>query len=566
MTIALRDYQKECVETVLNESKAGVKRQLITLPTGAGKTVVMSAIAKELNQRTLVLAHREELISQAVEKFKLFWPGVSIGVCMAERDEIACQVVIGSVQSCSRPKRLARLKEQGFSVLFIDEAHHTTADSYQVIINELGFAKESTKLLIGVTATPQRSDKQGLGETFDKITFSRSIGTMIKAGYLSPVHGRKILTSFVLQKMRTSNGDFAIEDLDEAVNTPERNAFIAEKYQAYAPNRKAVAFCVDVRHCQDLAEAFRKRGINSQAVWGDMGGDERKNALEGLKSGRIQVATSCGVLIEGFDEPSISAIVMARPTKSKSLYTQSVGRGLRLYPGKDCCLVMDFTDRGHNLDSIMTLNSMIPEALNVEERQEGEAEEIDKTPKIEVWDEVDKEFDILGCARFLWIQIGDGQWSLLDDEKREIVMSPSGDGYVATLYFPLGLSSQIVTTPLPLEYCSGVCEDYARRNLKIAFADTKAPWMSYPAQPTQGQRDFLAKNNAWREGMSKADASLAIRKSIAIKNKQRRQLADEPITHKQRYALIQHGIDPKDMSKLEAMQAISKIKQGQLQC
>lgn len=156
MTIALREYQSECLETVLNEFKAGVTRQLVTLPTGSGKTVVMAAIAKEINKRTLILAHREELISQTIDKFKLFWPGVNIGVCMAERDEVDCHIVVGSVQSCSRPKRLERLKAQGFNVLLIDESHHAVSDSYQSIINTLGFITgNADKLLIGVTATPK---------------------------------------------------------------------------------------------------------------------------------------------------------------------------------------------------------------------------------------------------------------------------------------------------------------------------------------------------------------------------------------------------------------------------
>jgi ATP-dependent helicase IRC3 len=561
MTIALRDYQLECLDTVLNESKAGIRRQLISLPTGSGKTVVMSAIAREINKKTLVLAHREELITQAVDKFRLVWPQVKIGVCMAARDEIDNQVVVGSVQSCSRPKRLERLMAQGFDVMMIDEAHHSPADSYQSIINSLGFAS-TDKLLIGVTATPQRSDKIGLGETFQKIVFSRSIGTMIKAGYLSPVIGRKILTSFALKGIRSSNGDFALSDLAEAVNTGERNDFIVDRFKHYAPERKAIAFCVDVEHCKDLAQSFIKQGIAAAAVWGDMPSEDRAQTLADLKSGKIQVATSCGVLTEGFDEPSIDAVVMARPTKSPGLYIQSVGRGLRLWPGKQNCLVLDFTDRSNYLDSLMSLSSTIPEAVQVfEERAAIEGEAIDRRPKMEILDDVDREFDILGARRFIWIPIGDDEWSLLDDDKREIVMRPAGEGYAAVLYSPDGTERQIVSAPIPLEYCSGVCEDYARRHLKIAFADMSAPWMNIAAQPTQGQRDYLTKKGAWREGMNKAEASLEIRKIIVIQNKQRRLLSDEPITQKQKYMLISNGVDPKNMTKLQAMQAISRIKQ-----
>jgi ATP-dependent helicase IRC3 len=563
MSIALRDYQKECLEAILSEFNSGVTRQLVSLPTGSGKTVIMGALARELKKKTIILAHREELIAQAVEKFNLVWPGVSIGVCMAERDEVDCHVVVGSVQSCCRPKRLERLRAQGFELMMIDEAHHAVSDSYQSVINELGFASGSNKLLVGVSATPMRSDKIGLGDVFEKITFSRSIGTMIKSGYLSPVVGRKILTNFSLEKIQTRNGDFDISDLSEAVNTEERNQFIVNKFKEYSGSRKGIAFCVDVQHCKDLADAFRKAGIASDAVYGEMLPIERKNALDGLKSGRIQIATSCGILTEGFDEPSIDLILMARPTKSHGLYIQCIGRGLRLWPGKENCFVLDFTDRGHNLDAIMTLSNTIPEVVHMEVHEkegEAESEEIDRTPKVECFEICDREFDILGSARFLWVQVGD-EWSLQDDEKREIVMQPVEGGYTAILYYPDGSSKQIVNKPLPLEYCSGVCEDYARRQLKIAFADAKAPWINAEALSTQGQRDYLEKKGAYAEGMTRGQASIEIRKIIASKNKQRRSMASEPITDKQRYFLKNYGVETMNMSKFQAMREIAQIKQ-----
>ena len=144
---------------------------------------------------------------------------------------------------------------------------------------------------------------------------------------------------------------------------------------------------------------------------------------------------SCGILTEGYDEPSIDVIVMARPTKSQGLYIQCVGRGLRLYPGKANCFVLDFTDQCHNLDSVMTLRNTIPEAIHLkEDRVQAEREDIDKTPKINVVISCDKEFDILGTARFIWIPIGDDEWSLIDDEKNEIVIRPLNNGYIADIF------------------------------------------------------------------------------------------------------------------------------------
>lgn len=561
MSFPLRDYQQECLDCVINEMKAGINRQLISLPTGSGKTIIMAGIAKQLNKKALIIAHREELIQQAYEKFKLFWPDVDIGICMAEKNEIERQVVIASIQTCSRPKRLARLKELGFELMLIDEAHHSASDSYQTVIKELGFSAKSNKLLIGVSATIKRADNLELGDTFDKLIFGRSIGTMIKAGYLAPVVGRRILTNFSLKGIGVLNGDFAISDLAEAVNTQERNQFISSKFVEYASDRKAIAFCCDVQHCKDLAEAFKASGIASSAVWGEMDPLERKSTLEAFKNNQLQILTSCGILTEGYDEPSVNSIVMARPTRSNALYIQCVGRGLRLWPGKQNCLVLDFTDTSHNLDGIMSLNRTISEAFVMIDGEQQERQEIDRSSKIEVFEDVDKEFDILGSARFIWVSV-DNEWSLLDDEKNEIVMRPSDGGYIATLYQANGISHQIVKTPLPLEYCSGVCEDFARRHLKIAFADISKPWMQGNSQPTKSQKEFLEKNGHYRHGMSKAEASIEIRKIVASKNKQRRILANEPITNKQKYLLINQGIDPSGMSKLDAIIAISKMKQG----
>lgn len=406
--IKLRPYQVEALEAVLEAKDQGISRQLVVLPTGSGKTIVMAAIARLLNKRLLLLAHREELIQQAFEKFKLFWPDADIGICMAEKEETNNQIVIGSIQSCSRPKRLGRLKEKGFDLMMIDEAHHSTADSYQNIINELGFVGGCDKLLVGVTATPSRSDKFGLGRTFDKITFSRSISTMIKSGYLAPVVGRKILTNFSLRGVKTFGGDFSISYLAEVVNSPERNTFIASKFVEYAQERKGIAFCCDVQHCKDLSEAFKSLGITSFPIWGDMDPIERKNTLAAFKDGQIQILTSCGILTEGYDEPSITAVIMARPTKSAGLYTQCVGCGLRLWPGKENCLVLDFSDTHNNLDSIMTLASTIPGSVEVKDSIPAiENEEVDRRPKIEVLEDRDEIFDILGAARFLWVNIGD---------------------------------------------------------------------------------------------------------------------------------------------------------------
>lgn len=314
--IELRDYQLEALKAVNREYKSKVRRQLIVLPTGTGKTIIFAAIVKEWNVRTLILAHRDELIQQAVAKIKLIWPEADIGIVKGDLQEYDHQIIVGSVQSCMHKKRLKHLKEQDFQLLIIDEAHHSAAASYQKIIKKLGFLRKTGKqLLLGFTATPDRSDKLGLGDTFQKIVFMRSISTMIQQGYLCPVSAKRCLTSVSLDGVHTTHGDFQRGQLAAAVNIKERNEFIADKYQLYADGRKAIGFCTDVQNCHDLAGSCNARGIPAKAIWGAMDSEARRRTIEEFKNGTIKVCTSCGVLTEGFDEPSINCILMARPTR-----------------------------------------------------------------------------------------------------------------------------------------------------------------------------------------------------------------------------------------------------------
>lgn len=559
MKIALRDYQEIAIKKVLSSHAEGCSRQLITLPTGAGKTVVMAALAKKLGKRTLLLAHREELIIQAQSKFRLVWPEADTGVCIGLRNEVDGQVVFGSVQSCCREPRLSQLVEQGFELLLIDEAHHASSPSYQTIINALGFSATSHgKLLLGVTATPMRSDNKELGEVFESSTYSLPIGTLIDAGYLSPVKGRRVITQTSLDKVPSRGGEFVLGELSEAVNAPERNQFVAETYRKYAADRRGIAFCCDVQHCIDLAEALNLAQIRATPVFGDMDAYERKIALEALKTGEIQVVTSCSLLTEGVDIPSVSCIAMARPTRFKGLYIQCVGRGLRLHPLKSDCLVLDFADEGHNLETAVSLSKAIPE---IQQEGEGRGEEQKRPkPSVRVCREIDEEFDILGATRFIWVSVGDDEWSLADDEGNEIIMSPKDEGYISTVYWKSGGVGQVISEPIPLEYCSGCCEDFARSRFRLDFASTESSWLTKMQDPSEGQLAFLEKRNIQASGMTRAQASIKIREVLAKQRKRQRKMGTEPATEKQGAFLSRYGIDAAKMSKLEAMRVIANIR------
>lgn len=517
--LSLRPYQKDAIENVIKSFKDKIHKQLLVLPTGSGKTCVFIAIAKYYFRKTLILAHRDELISQAEDKFKKFWPQASVGIYKGQKDTIRHQIIISSVQTCSKSKRLEELKKKGFDLLVIDEAHHASADSYQKIIKELGFVDNPEKLLIGVTATPSRADKKSLGSIFQEITYTISFDTLIKSKYLAPIIARRILTDFKINSIKTSMGDFAIGELAHAVNIPERNNFIFLKWKKYALNRKTLAFCVDVQHCKDLSEEFKKHGISAAAVWGDMDRKLRKQVLHDFSTGAISVLTSCSLLTEGFDEPSIACIIMARPTKSQSLYVQMVGRGLRIdsASSKEDCLVLDFTDKYNNLNTIVSLPDVMPNVkILTEESPKKQIERTEPIGQIIRSDQnIDQTFDILGKPKFIWIYI-DGVYSLTDDHNQEIVMYQQDHGYVAKIYLDYKTSRFIVEDPMPYKHCKMLCEKWAQTNLIINYADANSQWTTYNknVQASQNQIEFLKRHNAYRNPLSKTEASMKIRMII----------------------------------------------------
>lgn len=504
MLISPREYQLEALESVAKAQFHGVTRQLISLPTGCGKTVVFSLLAKEINVKTLVLAHTEELISQAVSKFKIVWPEVDIGIVKAESDEIEAQVVVASIQTASKMKRLYKLKGQNFGLMIIDEAHHATAPSYETVIKDLDFFNNaSDKLLVGVTATPKRGDGIGLGNIFQEIVFERSIHTMIRSGYLSPLKGKQVFTKVDLGKVGIANGDFITSQLSKMVNTPERNNLIVESYTQYVLGRKrTLAFCVDVQHAKDLARTFKEKGTEAKAVYGSMTREERAEALSGFSNGKYEVLTNCQLLTEGFDEPGIDCVIMGRPTHSSSLFTQMIGRGTRTSPLKMDCLVLDFTDNvtKHDLCTYKnTLDGAVDILFDVEcknkidEYEESAIQEIvDPTASIkaELIKERVEEVNFFDNVHFAWNSVG-SDWHLVLGSSRDVWVIQTEEGYFVKAIED-GVSTDLSTRALPLDYALGVAEDWSRnQTTKSAWARKDAEWRKERA--TEKQIDTLDK-------------------------------------------------------------------------
>lgn len=368
-----RPYQTEFITAVL---ESPLRRILGVLPTGTGKTICFSEIARRLDRKTLILAHREELIQQACDKIGQVWTGADLGVVKAERHEIENQVIVASIQSLYRD-RLQTLPPVG--LIITDEAHHATAPSYRRVYHRFGVLEESpdqkdplspisdNTIHLGVTATPQRSDNQGLGKIFTHIVYERKMMDFVPE-YLSDLRIRGINTSLDLSGVRVSRltRDFDERDLAEMMRAEEITGDIFRAYSEFAFNRtRTLVFCVNRAHAWDLYCHFSHKGIPSGYLDYEIPAAERKAILDDFRTGTIAVLFNVLVLTEGFDLPEIDCILIARPTKSPLLLTQMIGRGTRKAEGKADCMIIDVAQwqRGKNAVSVASLFDLDPSQL-----------------------------------------------------------------------------------------------------------------------------------------------------------------------------------------------------------
>ncbi|WP_051663457.1 DEAD/DEAH box helicase [Alicyclobacillus macrosporangiidus] len=505
--LRLRDYQEAAVKAV---HEYGKPRPVLVAATGAGKTVIASKIAVDRLNRgpVLFLAHRDELLDQTLEKFAAVFDSfgeagrrVTVGRIQAEADDVAADFAAASVQTISQPERLSRwmAAHDTTPTLITDECHHARAASYMRIYEALGYLGDKVRdggLHLGLTATPYRADGAGLRKVFDGVAYAIGVTRLIDEGYLVPPKAVRLAIVEGLEEAR-QGGDWTDNELSGLVNTPSVNERIVEAWKEHAQDRLTIAFCVSVEHAEALAATFEAAGIKAETVTGAMPKDERRATLDAFSRGEVRVVCNYGVLTEGFDRPEVSCLIMARPTTSHGLYTQMIGRGLRLAPhvGKTDCLVLDVVGVTE-LHRLMTVDRLLTGAdeAATEAGMDGQVSTGGGAATT------------APAGKFRWLCVRDGVWLARDFAGRYVrVERLLGDVWQVAAgswasarenarraesgLEPVPTGVDVVYQGVDAESAWGYAATYARVHLQRRAVEEGALWMDLP--PTEKQVEAL---------------------------------------------------------------------------
>ena len=349
--LELKDHQQKALDALEEMRKAHESIGLLHHATGTGKTVTVVSDAKRVGKKTLFLAHTIELVEQAAKTFRELWSDVTTGVFADNQKDRDTFVICGSIQSIAL--HLDEFKEDEFGYLIIDEAHHAAADTYQKVLSY--FKPDFT---LGLTATPERTDEIDILDIFKHTVHRLDIQTAVEIGELVPVRCIRIHTNIDLSKVRFHSVQYHIRDLESKIFVPERNQLIVDTWLQYVKDKRTVIFCASVKHAEEIAERLYRAGVAAEAVSGAMKASLRQEVMEQFQKGEVKVLCACDLLNEGWDCPETEVLFMARPTMSKVLYTQQLGRGMRLAEGKENLMVFDFVDNAGQFNTPYSMHRM----------------------------------------------------------------------------------------------------------------------------------------------------------------------------------------------------------------
>lgn len=366
--VRLRDYQIEAIEALHRSWERGNNAPLIVLPTGAGKTILAAEVMNDAfvkqGHRSLFLAHRKELIDQTAEKVRLVGRDRCVGVVQASKNKLDKEITVASIQTIGHHsrRRLDEVIAAGpYHVLVLDEAHHAVSAQWMRVIDALREAFPAIRIF-GMTATPGRADGIALDTVFDDVAYSKSLFDLVDLGYLVPPRAFRVRLDINLDSVERRNGDFVTSQLSKLLNKPRVNETVVESWMEYGQDRRTVAFAVDIEHGSALAQTFSDAGYDCAVLHSKLPAKERSAILRDFRGGKTKILVNVEILTEGFDEPSVEAILFARPTQSQALYIQCIGRGLRPFPGKSDCLVIDCVGNSeeHQLMQLASLAGFDP--------------------------------------------------------------------------------------------------------------------------------------------------------------------------------------------------------------
>ena len=490
--LALRPYQQQALDAIAAAELRGVRRQLLAMPTGSGKTVIFAHLIAQTRQRTLILVHRDELVRQTLDKLHMVQVAGSIGVVKAQADAHAGDVVVASVQTLSRPQRLARVAAT-FKLIVVDEAHHALeGNTYGQVLTALGAFDDDGPLVCGFTATPFRPNNTPLittGDTpgcFDEVVYTLPLPWMIEHGYLVPIVPHGIFVEGLdLDRIRTSHGDYSADALSAVMLTADTPAHLVRGYEEITPGRRALIFCPTVAMTHAVEHAFARAGIAAASVIGSTSVEERQVICHQVREGTVRALANCMVLTEGFDEPSIDAIFMARPTKSKVLYTQCIGRGLRLWPGKADCIVVDAVGatKRHDLLSVAALLGLLKPkkpgmAEDLQGHDDGDTEERETGYHAH-------RLDLLDRDPLHWVTTPKGYWALSLGHQMLRIRSNGAGAYRLEAKARDARTYTVIADHLTQEYCLGIAAHTAADARLEHLVRQDAGWRMKPRSSAQ---------------------------------------------------------------------------------
>ena len=348
----LMEHQEEAINNLARMRAEGKTIALVQGATGSGKSAIGVLDSKSVGKRVLFIAHTKELVEQGAGNFENLWPEVTVGRFYEDYHDTNTHVVCGSIQSVIR--NLDLFKPNDFGYLIIDECHHASAKSYTKI---LGYFRPSFTL--GLTATPERADGEDLLEVFKNVAHRLDIKEAVESGVLTSVRCIRVKTNIDISDVRINGIKYNSLDLETAIFIPQRNQLIVDTYLEYAANKSTVIFCTSVKHADTIASLLRERGVKAESVSGKTETYKRKQILNDYEDKRINVLCACDLLNEGWDSPITEVLFMARPTMSKTIYMQQLGRGMRKHDGKEFLMVFDFVDNANMFNCPYSLHRLL---------------------------------------------------------------------------------------------------------------------------------------------------------------------------------------------------------------